>query len=195
MKNKGKIIFILLLSTFALTSCDGSPFTSDDFVKKIFPNVWDFLATLLAFIVLVLVAFWFGYKPIKEYIKKRGEYVEGKIKTAEDRETKSRGLVSEAETKLAESKKSAVLIVEKAREDANKQKAEIIEQAKQEAKQVKEKAEQEIAQEIESSKDDIHREIVSVALDASKKVLEREVTSEDNARLVDDFVKNLNKEN
>lgn len=191
MKNKGKIILLILLSTFSLTSCDGVPFSSEDFTSRISFNVWDFLATFLAFVVLVLVAFFFGYKPIKEYVRKRGEYVEGKIKTAEERELKSQGLVKEAEENLAISKKSAILIVEKAREDANKQKAEILEQAKQEAKEEKIKAEQEIAQEIESTKDEIHREIVQVAMDASKKVLGREVNSKDNEKLVNDFINDL----
>ncbi|MCQ2793587.1 MAG: F0F1 ATP synthase subunit B [Bacilli bacterium] len=191
MKNKGKIILLILLSTFSLTSCDGVPFSSEDFTSRISFNVWDFLATFLAFVVLVLVVFFFGYKPIKEYVRKRGEYVEGKIKTAEERELKSQGLVKEAEENLVESKKSAILIVEKAREDANKQKAEILEQAKQEAKEEKIKAEQEIAQEIESTKDEIHREIVQVAMDASKKVLGREVNSKDNEKLVNDFINDL----
>ena len=194
MKNKGKIILVLLFSALTLTGCDGAPFNSKDFISRISFNVWDFLAVFLAFIVLLLAAFYLGYKPIKKFIKDRGDYVEGKIKAAESREEKSRTLVSEAEKNVAESKKSAVLIVEKAQEDANKQKEAIIAQAKEEAKQEKEKAKQEIAQEIEASKDEIHREIVSVALDASEKILSREVKEDDNKRLVEDFVKDLEKE-
>lgn len=196
MKNKGKIILISLLAIISLTSCSGSPFPggSEEFTSRISFNLWDFLATFLAFVVLVLIVFFFGYKPIKAFIKKRADYVEGKIKTAEEREEKSRGLVEEAEKTVLDSKKSAVLIIEQAREDANKQKDLIIQEAKDEANQEKIKAKQEIAQEIESSKDDIHREIVSVAMDASKKVLGREVNSEDNKRLVDDFIDELNKE-
>jgi F-type H+-transporting ATPase subunit b len=194
MKNKGKIIALALLSSLLLSGCQGSPFDSDDFLSRISFNLWDFLATFLAFIVLLLVAFFFGYKPIKGYIKRRSNYVEGKIKTAEKREIDSRGLVEEAEKTVADSKKSAILIVDKAKEDANIRKAEIIEQAKEEANQEKAKAKQDIAREVEASKDDIHREIVSVAMNASKKVLGREINEEDNARLVDDFVKDLDKE-
>ena len=194
MKNKGKIIFILLFSALGLTSCEGTPFTSEDFTSRISFNVWDFLAVFLAFIVLLLIAFFFAYKPVKQFIKDRGDYVEGKIKEAEKREEESRGLTEEAERNVAESKKSALLIVEKAQEDANAQKQEILAQAKLEAQQEKEKAQQEIAQEIEASKDEIHREIVSVAMDASSKVLGREVNDEDNRRLVDDFVNDLKKD-
>ena len=194
MKNKGKITILLLFSALTLTGCDGAPFSSEDFLSRISFNLWDFVAVFLAFIVLLLVAFYLGYTPVKKFIKNRGDYIEGKIKDAETREEKSRGLVEEAEHTVAESKKSAVLIVEKAEEDAKKQKAEILAIAKEEAKQEKEKTKQDIAQEIEASKDEIHREIVSVAMDASKKVLGREVNDEDNKRLVEDFVKDLDKE-
>ena len=194
MKNKGKIILVLLFSALGLCGCDSAPFTSEDFISRISFNVWDFLAVFLAFIVLLLVAFFFAYKPVKKFIKDRGDYVEGKIKEAERREEESRGLTEEAERNIAESKKSALLIVEKAQEDANAQKEEILAQAKLEAEQEKQKAQQEIAQEIEASKDEIHREIVSVAMDASEKVLGREVNDEDNRRLVDDFVNDLKKD-
>ncbi len=192
MKRIGKIIFPIL-SILALSSCSGSPFTSEEFTSRIFFNLWDFLIVLTAFIVLVLIAFFFAYKPIKEFAKKRADYVEGKIRTAEEREKKSQNLISEGEKSLLESKRNAALIVDEARENAAKIKDEIINEAKLEAQNEKKKAQEEIAQEIEANKDAIHKEIVDVALKASEELLNREVSKEDNKRLLDDFVDNLNK--
>ncbi len=194
MKNKGKLIVVLLLSSLMLSSCDGAAFTADDFLNKLFPNPWDALMIFCAFLVLLLVAFFFLYKPLKAYQKKRGDYVEGKIKEAEQREEDSKGLVELANQNVEDSKKESLEIIEKAKEDANKQKAIILDEAKQEALKVKEQAQKDIAQEIEASKDEIHREIVSVAIDASEKVLGREINDKDNERLVEDFVKELNKD-
>ena len=193
MKRIGKLI-IPLLSILTLTSCDGQPFKSEDFTSRIFFNLWDFLAVFLAFIVLVLVAFFFAYKPIKKFIQNRGDYIEGKIKDAEEREKKSRTIVEESEKTLLESKKSAALIIENAREDANKVKDEIVAEAKKEAENEKQKAKEEIAQEIEANKDAIHEEIVDVALKASSELLSREVNSKDNKRLLNDFVNDLKEE-
>ena len=44
------------------------------------------------------------------------------------------------------------------------------------------------------SKKAIHDEIVNVAMDASKAVLGREVTSKDNAKLIDDFTSGVKKD-
>ncbi len=194
MKKIGKFIPLIILTTLSLASCKGSPFNPEDFISRISFNVWDFLAVFLAFIILITVAFFVAYKPIRKFIKNRQDYVEGKIVEAESREEKSRNLINEGNTYVSESKKEANRIIEKAKLDANKQKDEIIEQARKDAGLEKEKARQEINLEIEANKQMIHDEIVDVALNASKELLSREVNSKDNKRLLDDFVNELNEE-
>ena len=193
MKKIGKFLPTVFISIILLTSCQSDPFTSEDFTSRIFFNLWDFLAVFLAFIVLLLVAFFIAYKPIKKFIKNRGDYVENKIVEAESREEASRNLISEGEQYVKDSKKEAALIVSKARDDANKVKDEILEKAKEEANLEKEKARSEIAMEIEASKQAIHDEIVDVALTASEELLNREVSKEDNKRLLDELVNDLDK--
>ena len=39
--------------------------------------------------------------------------------------------------------------------------------------------------------EDIHNEIVNVALDASKAILRREINEEDNSKLVEEFIKEV----
>ncbi len=193
MKRGLKFFPLIILSTCVLTGCGSEPFTSEDFIKKIFPNVWDFLAVFAAFVILVLIAFFVAYKPIKKFIKNRADYVEDKINEAETREEKSRSLVKEGEHYVSSSKMEAKQIIEQARVDASKQKEEILESARQEAEQEKQKARTEIALEIEANKKVIHDEIVDVALSASEELLNREVSDKDNKRFLDDFVKDLEK--
>jgi F-type H+-transporting ATPase subunit b len=192
MKRASKIISLSLLVTPMLIACDGA-ISKDDFISKLFPNVWDALATFLAFIVLLLVAFYFGYKPVKKLIKKRGDYVEGKIKDADKKEKQASENLVKAEQKIKDSNVEAMAIVEKAKEDALLEKQRIAQEAKLAREEEVKKAKEQIAQEIEASKDEVHKEIVSVALDASKKVLSREVNSKDNEKLIDDFIKDLDK--
>ena len=85
----------------------------------------------------------------------------------------------------------AMGIVEKAKEDALLERQTILDKAKDEKQAELQRTREEIAQEIEASKDEIHREIVSVAIDASSKVLQREVNKEDNEKLIDRFIDDL----
>ena len=163
----------------------------EDFIDKLFPNPWDALATFLAFIVLLLAVFYFAYKPVKNLLKKRGDYVEGKIKDAESKEAEATKLLSDANNEYKEKKIEAIGIVEKAKADATKEREAILDKARKEKAIEVEKARFEIAQEVEASKDEIHREIVSVAIDASSKILEREVSKKDNEKLIDNFIDDL----
>ena len=191
MKRASKISISLVLISPLLGGCQAV--SKDDFITKLFPNVWDALATFLAFLVLLLVAFYFGYKPVKKLIKKRGDYVEGKIKDADEKEKQATENLEKSNLKVKQSNEEAMEIIEKAKEDALKEKERIALEAKQAREEEVKKAKEQIAQEIEASKDEVHKEIVSVALDASKKVLSREVNSKDNEKLIDDFIKDLDK--
>lgn len=195
MKKRIRSISLLALFSLTLSSCSEVPFKTEDFTSRIFFNLWDFLAVFLAFIILVVVGFFFAYKPVKAYIQKRKDYIDNNIKTAEEREKKSQNIVSEAEAIKSDSKKVAIETVKKAQDDALKEKETILESAKEEAKQIKITAQKEIEQEIEASKDEIHSNIVDVALDASKKILDREINEDDNRKLVEDFVSDIRKDN
>ena len=188
-KSKFTFLALITFSSVALSSCEGP--TTQEFMDKLFPNPWDALAVFLAFVVLLIAVFYFAYKPVKKLLKQRGDYVEDKIKTAEQREKDSQRLLDETNEEVKAKRIEAMGIVEKAKEDANKERNEILEKAKEEKQAELQRTREEIAQEIEASKDEIHREIVSVALDASSKVLEREVNKKDNEKLIDSFIDEL----
>lgn len=187
-------LFPLFGAVVLLASCDGeAPVDQESFLAKLFPNPWDALAVFLAFVILLLVVFFFAYKPVKNLIKKRGDYVEGKIKNAEEKEKNAELKVKASEERIKDSEKEAMEIIEKAKVDAQKERAEIKEQAKLDADKEVIRAKEQIEQEIEKSKDQIHEEIVSVAVQVSSKVLEREVSKKDNEKLIDDFIDELEK--
>lgn len=163
------------------------------FLDKLFPNPWDALAVFLAFIILLLVVFFVAYKPVKKLLKQRGDYVEGKIKSAEDKELEATRLLDDANKEIKQKKIEAINIVDKAVSEATRERDAILNKARKEKAEEIKKAKFEIAQEIEASKDEIHREIVSVAIDASSKVLEREISKEDNEKLIDGFINDLKK--
>jgi F-type H+-transporting ATPase subunit b len=172
-------------------SSDGAsaPFSPEDFLNKLFPNFWSWLINFLALIVLFVAVYFIAYKPLKKLSKKRGDYVEGNLRDSERAKAISERKAQEADASVSAAKKEASEIVAKAKSDAAVSAAEIKAQAEQEAIKRQDEATKAIALEEEKSKEAIHQEIVNVALDASKQVLGREVNEKDNAKLVDDFVK------
>lgn len=192
---KRKIIFLLPLLA-VLTSCDVSKdLNSEAFTSKLIPNWPSFVAQLGALVVLIIVFIIFGYKPVKKILKKRQDHIEENIKEAE----KSKAIWQENELKSKEtvlaSERTAADIVAEAKLDAQKERAVILENTQQEVNRMKKDAENDIARMESEAQEQIRKEIVSVALDASSELLGREVSSKDNARLLEEFVEEVKKKN
>lgn len=197
MKKKLLHASVLLLPLLLLTSCESQSIsdTIQSTINNALPNLWVSLAQLGAFIVTVFIFFKFAYKPIKEKIKARNEYVSKNIKDSNDALNKANDLKAESEIKIKEAHKEANKIVEQASIQANI-----------EANKIKEDAQKDIDKEMDNVKALLkekeeylerksHDEIVSSALDASKEILGREFTHDDNDKLVDDFISKMKEEN
>ena len=190
---KRKLLFSLPL-VFSLTSCS-IDLNADDFTSKLIPNWPSFLAQVGALIVLIIVVIIFAYKPVKKIITKRQDYIENNIKEAE----KSKAQWQENELKSKEtvlaSERTAADIVAEAKNNAQKERAVILEQTQQDVIKMKKDAENDIARMEVEAQEQIKKEMISVALDASKELLGREVSSKDNARLIEEFVEEVKKKN
>ena len=187
--------WILPFSLLLLSSCQGSPFSSEDFTSKIFPNgYWDFLIQVLAFIVLIIAVFFLGYKPVKKMLKKRDDTVSAMIEEAKQNQKVAAEAAARKDDTIAEGKAEANRIIISARKQAEEEAAAILSRAEEEVSLRKKKADEEIEAAKLASKQQIHDEIVDVALAASSKVLGREVSQQDHQELLDDFLKDIEKE-
>ena len=191
---KRKLLFLLPLASL-LTSCSGEELglTSESFTSKLIPNWPSFVTQLAALVILIIVVIVFAYKPVKKILKKRQDHIEENIKEAE----KSKLVWQENELKSKEtvlaSERTAADIVAEAKKAAEKEKAAILETTQLEVNKMKSDAENDIARMEIEAQEQIKKEIVSVALDASKELLGREVSSKDNVRLVEDFIEEVKK--
>jgi F-type H+-transporting ATPase subunit b len=165
--------------------------SKDDIVSKLIPNFWSFLTQLIAFIVLLIIVIFVAYKPVKQMLKKRQDYIEANIADAEKAKAESIISLREAKESVLESKRTANEILQKAEQTAKTNSQLAIEQTNQEISLMKQRASEDIEKAKEEAKEEIRKEIVSVALLASSEVLKREVNEKDNQRLVEKFIEDL----
>lgn len=194
MRHTRKTLWILLpLLAAALSSCQGSPFNSEDFVAKIFPNgYWDFLIQLIAFILLLLIVFFLGYKPIHKMMQKREKAVNDMIEDTKKNQAIADKAAKASDQAILEGKEEADRILAQARQQAQFEREKMLADTQKEIEARKKKADEEILAAQEASKEEVRRQIVDVAMLASETLLSREVDSDDNRRLVEDFVDDLN---
>ena len=165
----------------------------DDIMSKLIPNWTSFVVQLAAFLVLVAIVIYFGYKPVKKMIKKREDYIEDNIKQSELAKSRANDNIIKSEEKLTQSHKQANEIIEQAKLDAEREKARILEETSIMVSKMKSDAEADIIQSREDAKEEIRKEMVNLALDASSEILSRNVNTKDNEKLADDFIRSIDK--
>lgn len=181
----------ILSPLFADSTGSDAPFEPEDIINKLIPNFWDFLIQLIAFILLLVLVFFVAYKPLKKFVTKRKEYIEGNLRQSEQAIEEGNRFKKENEEGVAEARKEAKRIVDEAKKEATLEAEGIKDEARAEAKAMLSQADKDIAEAKERAIQECHDEVVSVAIEASKAVLGREVNEEDNKRLLKDFVKDL----
>jgi len=180
--------------TTMLGDIPDQPSFPSGFFEKIIPNLWAFLVQLFALIVMIIAFFFLAYKPVRKILEKRKNHVEEEINEAERKNASANVLLKESQDKLDASKLEASKIIEDAKERAEKLKAESILKTDEEIQMMKRKADEDILASKENAKEEIRKEIIDVALLASKEILNREVNEKDNSKLVDNFIKDMDKE-
>ena len=179
----------LILTTIPLLDSSDTPFTESDFINKLFPNgIWDLVIQLIAFVVLLLIVFFLGYKPVKKMVAERRAHIANEISSAEEANRVAQQAAAEKENTIREGKEKASQIVSEAKAQAESERSRILAEANKEAENKRKQADADIALAKEKSKQDVEREIVEVVLAASEKVLGREVSSKDHERLINEFV-------
>ena len=188
---KKRFLFLLPLMV-SLTGCTVD-LSSDDFTSKLIPNWVSFVTQVGALVVLVTVVLIFGYKPIKKIVTKRQDYIEQNIRDAEEAKATWQENERQSEATVLASNRTAANIVAEAKETAQKEKAKILEETALEVEKMKLEAENDIARMELEAQEEIRKEMVSLALDASSEILSRNVSTKDNEKLADEFIRSMEK--
>ncbi|GED20664.1 MULTISPECIES: F0F1 ATP synthase subunit B [Kurthia] len=146
------------------------------------------LATLVVFVVLMLLLKKFAWGPLMGIMQQREELVANEIESAEKSRKEAHELLEEQRSLLKEARTEAQAIVENAKQQAILQKEEIVSSAKAEAVRLQESAKRDIESEKEKAIAAVREEVVSLSVLAATKVLNKEVSTEDNRTLIEETI-------
>ncbi|MBD7943337.1 MULTISPECIES: F0F1 ATP synthase subunit B [Psychrobacillus] len=148
-------------------------------------NVLDIGATLFFFILLMILLKKVAWGPLMGIMTQREELIASEIEAAETSRQESQRLLEEQRDLLKEARTEALAIVENAKKQGEASREEIITTARSEAARLKESAIREIDTEKERAIAAVREEVVSLSVLAAAKVLEKEVSEEDNRALIE----------
>ena len=168
--------------------------TIEEYIKaNLIPSWVSFVVQFSALVILVIVFFLVAYKPVKKLLAKRADYVETNIRESEEAKAEAEKNAVASREAIVASKKEAAEIISQAKVTAEDKKKATLEETQLEVNKMKALAEEDIERSKLEAKEEVKKEIINVALAASEEVLKREVNEKDNKKIVEDFIKDLDK--
>ncbi len=164
-----------------------------DIAGKLFPNLFTMITQLISTGVLFYFFKKFLWGPLQDYMGKRAAFIEANINEASEMNAKAKVHMEESEKLARASALEYRDVVERAKQDAEVQSNKIIEEAKQTASKRLEQAEKQIESEKQKAEHEMRQEMVEIAMEATRKIVQKEMDEKANRDLIQDFIDGVNK--
>lgn len=152
------------------------------------------IAQIINFLILVAILTKVAYKPLMKALADRQAKIADSLETAEQERQAAEKLKQEYLAQLAEARVQAQAIVDKAAKLAEQTKEEILKEAREESARLLKATRDEIARERERALAELKGEVVTLAVAAASKIITQNMNDAANAKIVDDFINNLDGE-
>lgn len=156
-------------------------------------NSGTFLAMIFNFLILMFVLVRLLYHPIQGILEERRMKIARDLNEAERIKKDAEQLRLESQQKLEESHVEAYEIVERARNEAERLRDELIVQARQEADRLRQRTQQEIDRAKQIARMELKEEAIELAMMAVQKVFEKNKTFQLNDSLIRGVLEEINK--
>lgn len=154
---------------------------------------YQLLFQIINFGVLVFLLKRFMYKPIITIIKQRNKKIEDSIKAAEASLKEKAKLEQIKKKAIEEAEKEAVLIIDKAKKQANIEGKGLIDHASKQAKIEVDKKFVTMTEKLAEQEKNITLKITDLVIKATSKVLKGSLTDKEQKQIIDQEIKKLRK--
>ena len=155
------------------------------------PDPGLYIWTIATFLILLWLLAKFAWRPLLAALEQRQETIRKSLDDAQQAKQDLERLNAESRKILNEARVQAEHILSQTRSDATRLRDELKQKAQSEAAGVIKNAERQIEMETQRALQQIRNEAVDLSVAIASKVLERNVTKEDNERLIEETFKQI----
>jgi F-type H+-transporting ATPase subunit b len=184
------LLALLVLAAVPAWAADKAGEEGRDLIMPVWAEVGVAIGT---FLILLFILGKMAWKPILNGLQEREATIKKALDDAQKANEDALALLAQYEGKMEEAKSEAQAIADEARRDAEAAKRHIEEDATANARKTLERSLREIDQAKHKALDDLLQDVTNIASEAASRIVQRHLSPEDNAALVDvvvqDFVK------
>jgi len=155
------------------------------------PDPGLFIWTIATFLVLLALLAKFAWNPLLQALESRQNAIRKSLDDADRAKKELERLQQESTQIIQEARINAEAIIARSRTDAEKVREDLKLKAKEEAEAILRNAQHQIQLQTRQALQEIRHEVADMAVLIASKVLERNVSKEDNQRLIDDALKQM----
>jgi len=152
------------------------------------------LWTVGIFVVLLGLLWKFGWPQILQMVEEREHRIQKQLDEAEKARAEAQELLEEHKKLVAEGRTQAQEILATAKSAATKEREALLAKTREEQEQMLERARQEITAEKEKAVQALRREAVELSIAAASKLIEKNLTTDSNKKLVSDYLAGIGKD-
>ncbi len=152
-------------------------------------SLTDVVMVFISTLLIILFAKHFFWDKILAFVQKRQDLIQENIDSSVELKSQAQASKDAYDEKLKGAGQEAHLILESARSDASQQKEQILQQAKAEADRMKERAQEEMERDRRKADLEMQNAISDVAIEAAKKLVDKEMDEDTQRKFVDDFIR------
>jgi len=157
-------------------------------------DLWDLFFRFINFALLVIILIWALKKTdIKNFFSARIEEIRQRLNNLKKGKEEAENRYRELESKLKKFEEERKGIIEQFKNEGLAEKEKIIAEARERVKQIIEQAELTIQQEIQSARNRLKQDVVDLAAQKAEEIISKELTEEDQDRLVNEFIERVGK--
>jgi len=182
---------LLIVGFLALTALPIHAAAEPEALSPFAGNLGNAIWTLGIFVIVVIVLGKFAWGPILGLLQQREEFIHRALSDAKRDRDQAEANLKEYTAKVQAAHAEAAALVEEARRDAERLREEIRQRARTEADTTLANAQRQIQLETGRAVEQIRREAVDLSVMIASKIIQRNLTKEDNERLIDEALKQV----
>src|SRR4029077_10825210 len=155
------------------------------------PDPGLFIWTIVTFLVLLALLAKFAWRPLLHALDERQQSIRKSLDDAQQAKQDLERLNAESAQIIARARQDADAIITQSRSGGDRRREEIRQKARGEADLIVKNAERQIQLETSRALEQIRHEAVDLSVMIASKIIQRNLTKEDNERLIDDALKQV----
>ena len=150
-----------------------------------------FIWTVITFLLLLGVLTKYAWKPLLKMLEQRENRIQDSLNKAQEAREETERLQAESKAILAQAHAQAQDILAQGKVAARKLKEETLQEAKDKAQALIREAEARIETEKQKALHEVRTEVVDLSLHIARKLIQKNLTTEDNLTLINDSLRDL----